>query len=56
MFKEYTQSKTEKEIGTKQREKSEKRMLYINESFNNIKSVKLYGWEPKFIKTIDAIY
>ena len=50
------QGKTEKDIGEKQREKSQKKSLYINESFNNIKSVKLYGWEPKFIKTIQQVY
>ena len=56
VFKDYIHSKTEKEIGETQREKGEKKRLYINESFNNVKSVKLYGWEPKFIKTITSIY
>ena len=31
-------------------------MLYINESFNNIKGVKLYGWENKFLDTIENTY
>lgn len=31
-------------------------MLYINESFSNIKGVKLYGWENKFLKTIEKTY
>ena len=31
-------------------------MLYINESFNNIKGIKLYGWENKFLNTIESTY
>ena len=31
-------------------------MLHINESFQNIKGVKLYGWENKFIDKIENIY
>ena len=37
-------------------EKTDKRMLHINESFQNIKGVKLYGWENKFIDKIENIY
>lgn len=49
-------AKTESEIGEKQRGKKEKRSLYINESFNNIKTVKLFGWEPDFIKKVDEVF
>jgi len=31
-------------------------MLHINESFNNIKSVKLFGWENKFLNNIGNTY
>ena len=31
-------------------------MHHINESFNNIKGIKLYGWENKFIDKIESIY
>ena len=27
-----------------------------NESFNNIKTLKLYGWEPDYLSRIDAEY
>ena len=37
-------------------EKTDKRMLHINESFQNIKGVKLYGWENKFIDKMENIY
>ena len=33
----------------------EKRRSFINESFNNIKTVKLFGWEPDFLVKVDAI-
>ena len=33
-----------------QRVLREKRLLNINESFHNIKSVKLFGWESKFLR------
>ena len=31
-------------------------MENINESFQNIKGVKLYGWEGKFLEKIENIY
>ena len=31
-------------------------MLHINESFQNIKGIKLYGWENKFIDKMENIY
>ena len=31
-------------------------MSLINESFQNIKGIKLYGWEHKFLSKIDTIY
>ena len=56
MLSQYSRGKTEKEISEKQSSKREQRSLYINESFNNIKTVKLFGWEPNFIKKIDQVY
>ena len=38
------------------RENYGKRMLHINESFQNIKGIKLYGWENKFIDKMENIY
>lgn len=31
-------------------------MRYINESFHNIKGVKLYGWENKLLDRIEKVY
>jgi len=50
---QYIRGKTEKDVGEKKRGKTEQRNLYINESFNNIKTVKLFGWEQDFIEKID---
>ena len=47
---------TEKDLREQARTKTEKRMQHINESFQNIKGVKLYGWENKFINKIEGIY
>ena len=46
----------EKDIHKDIRENYGKRMLHINESFQNIKGIKLYGWENKFIDKIENIY
>ena len=45
-----------KDIFKEQSEKTEKRMLYINESFQNIKGIKLYGWENKFLDHIEGVH
>ena len=45
IFKDHARGKMEKEINEKRHEKSSKRHQLINESFSNIKTVKLYGWE-----------
>ena len=52
----YIRGKTEKEINEKSREFSTERYKYINESFYNIKSVKLFGWEKKFLNKIEDAY
>ena len=52
----YVRGKTEKEINEKKREFSTERMKYINESFYNIKSLKLFGWESKFLSKIEDCY
>ena len=46
----------EKDINKEKSEKSTKRMLHINESFTNIKSVKLFGWENKFLDLIENMF
>ena len=56
MLTKYIRGKTEKEIDKQQTSKKEKRSLYINESFNNIKTVKLFGWEPDFLAKVDAVF
>jgi len=30
-------------------------MKHINEAFQNIKGLKLYGWENKFLKMIGSV-
>ena len=52
----YTRKHTEKEIREELRSKTDKRMQHVNESFQNIKGVKLYGWENKFLNKIENIY
>lgn len=52
----YVRETTEKDIQKDKREKTDKRMSHINESFQNIKGVKLYGWENKFLDKIENIY
>ena len=52
----FVRQSTEKNIMNQMREKKDKRMLHINESFQNIKGIKLYGWEQKFIDKIESIY
>jgi len=39
----------------KRRESSQKRDLYINESFNNIKTLKLFGWESNYLQAVDKV-
>ena len=56
MLVQYIKGKTESAIGEKLRGKREKRNLYVNESFNNIKTVKLFGWEPDFLQKIDEVF
>ena len=56
MLIQYIKGKTESAIGEKLRGKREKRNLYINESFNNIKTVKLFGWEPDFLQKVDEVF
>ena len=52
----YVQGSAESEVHKEKREKHDRRMGHINESFHNIKGVKLYGWETKFLEKIEAIY
>lgn len=48
--------RTEKAMNVQKNDLLTQRALQINESFNNIKSVKLFGWEAKFMSAIEAIY
>ena len=52
----YIRGSTESEVHKEKRVKHDKRMAHINESFHNIKGVKLQGWENKFLEKIEAIY
>jgi len=52
----YYRENAEKDSYKEIRDKTDKRMLHINESFQNIKGIKLYGWENKFIDKIEGIY
>ena len=52
----YYRENAEKDVNKDIQEKTDKRMLHINESFQNIKGIKLYGWENKFINKIENIY
>jgi len=52
----YVRETMEKDVNKEVQEKTSKRMLHINESFQNIKGVKLYGWENKFLEKIENIY
>ena len=56
MLINHVRGKTESKIHEEQHEKSSKRHRYINESFNNIKTVKLFGWEPDFIEKVDTLF
>ena len=49
-------NKEESSQNKKIRELADKRQLYVTESFNNIKTLKLYGWEEKFKNKIEEIY
>ena len=39
-----------------QHEKNKERIRYINESFHNIKGIKLYGWENELLDRIESVY
>lgn len=52
----YIRGSKESDVQKEKREKHDKRMSYINESFHNIKGVKLYGWESKFLDKIEKVY
>jgi ABC-type multidrug transport system fused ATPase/permease subunit len=52
----YFKGKMSSDVSEQQRGKKEQRTLYINESFNNIKAVKLFGWEPDFLEKVDSVY
>ena len=53
---QYYRESADSDINSEIHEKSTKKTLYINESFQNIKGVKLYGWENKFIDKIENVW
>ena len=55
-FMGYFRGENECQVEKEKHEKHCKRMGHINESFHNIKGVKLYGWESKFLEKIEALY
>ena len=52
----YLREKAGNKIDKEQKEKNKDRMRYINESFHNIKGIKLYGWENKLLGRIEDVY
>jgi len=52
----YLREKTESLVNKERGEKHQERMKHINESFQNIKGIKLYGWENKFLDKIEKIH
>jgi ABC-type multidrug transport system fused ATPase/permease subunit len=56
LFYQRYKNKEESSQNKKIRELADKRQLYVTESFNNIKTLKLYGWEEKFKNKIEEIY
>ena len=52
----YLREKTESLVNKERGEKSQERMKHINESFQNIKGIKLYGWESKFLEKIEKLH
>ena len=53
---QYAKGKTEADIEKELRGKREMRNLYINESFNNIKTLKLFGWESNYLDMVDGVF
>ena len=52
----YVRESANKDLDKEGRKKLDSRMEHINETFQNIKGVKLYGWEGKFLEKIENIY
>ena len=52
----WIRSKQNKDKHKEQHEKNQERIRYINESFHNIKGIKLYGWENKLLDRIESVY
>ena len=48
--------KTEASVEKRLKQKRQARSLLINESFTNIKTVKLFGWESNFQSKVDNIF
>ena len=52
----YAREKISNDVEKQRKEKNKDRMRYINESFHNIKGIKLYGWETKLLDRIEKVY
>ena len=56
MYLQYLKGKQMAKIDKEQNQKRQQRTLFINESFTNIKTVKLFGWEPDFLTKVDDVF
>lgn len=56
MLQQYVRGKLVKDLDEEKRGLRDKRNLTINESFNNIKTVKLFGWEANFVNSVGGSY
>ena len=52
----YIRGSMESTLDKEKRVKHDQRMAHINESFHNIKGIKIQGWEDKFLQKIEAIH
>ena len=55
LFMGYKREKVGKDIRDKQRKKYTETISYIKQTFQNIKGIKLYGWEDKIIEHINKL-
>ena len=56
LFLHYLKGKRMAIMNKKQGQQRQRRTLLINESFSNIKTVKLFGWEPEFLKKVEDVF
>ena len=52
----YLRASRSNSLAQKKQKKNIERMSYINEAFQNIKGIKLYGWEEKLNNRIESLH